>query len=225
MMARHELTWAEYIPSVLASGCPLPALAQGSNYPSDLMKMADDYPIGWLAPDDFDCYLGWLSKKTGHIYRLPTGAEWEFAARAGATTRFAWGHDPGFNNAAINTWFDPRAISKKATFAFDPREQTGKGRSYFPVESFPPNAWGLYDVIGNVSEYTAETKPGDAVCIHNAGAEKCTVRAVRGGSTSSIGLRLERDGSTHLVGEDINPFEDVAWYMGGFANLPGFRIV
>lgn len=224
MIARHELTWAEYLQSVREAQCLLPPLPEGSNYPADLSKMADDYPFSRLAVSDFSCYLNWISKKTGHRYRLPTGPEWEFAARAGSDARFPWGNEPGFNNTAIDTWFDPNGLKRQPRFAFDPRERTGKDSSYFPVESFAPNAWGLYDVVGNLNEVTSDTKPGLSICIRNVGAKKCTTYAVRGGSADSIMFRLESTGR-RIVGEDIEPFKDIKWYMGEFDQPLGFRIV
>ncbi|MBN1362208.1 MAG: SUMF1/EgtB/PvdO family nonheme iron enzyme [Sedimentisphaerales bacterium] len=79
-------------------------------------------------------YCAWLSQKTGKEYRLPTEAEWEHAARAGTTSVFGYGDDP--NKLDEYAWF-------VGNVDFGPRE----------VASKKPNAWGLYDMLGNVWEW------------------------------------------------------------------------
>ncbi len=90
--------------------------------------------IGW---DDAQAYLVWLGHKTGLAYRLPSEAEWEYAARAGVRTRFPWGD-----------------LEKHACrFAnINPCKAMGKQ----PVGRYPPNPFGLYDLIGNVAEWTQD---------------------------------------------------------------------
>ena len=89
--------------------------------------------------DDANQYARWLSRLTGKAYRLLTEAEWEYAARAGTTTHFYWGDDAGKNNANCggcgSNWDN---------------EQTA------PVGSFKPNAFGLYDMAGNVWEWVED---------------------------------------------------------------------
>jgi formylglycine-generating enzyme required for sulfatase activity len=58
--------------------------------------------VSW---DDAKAYISWLSKKAGQSYRLPTEAEWEYAARAGTTTKYSWGNDVGRNNANCEGWW------------------------------------------------------------------------------------------------------------------------
>ena len=101
-----------------------------------------NYPVSCIRWEDAVAYSHWLSEKTGIHYRLPTEAEWEFAARAGTESDYFWGDSPskdfanGGNNRSV--WPDDN---------FDARS---------PVASFKPNGWGLYDVSGNVWEWTAD---------------------------------------------------------------------
>ena len=83
--------------------------------------------VSW---DDAKAYVTWLSKKTGQPYRLPSEAEWEYAARAGTTTRYWWGDDITPANANYGG-------------------QVGKTTE---IGSYPANPWGLHDMNGNVWE-------------------------------------------------------------------------
>jgi formylglycine-generating enzyme required for sulfatase activity len=84
-------------------------------------------------------YCQWLSAKTGHFYRLPTEAEWEYAARAGTTTKYFWG------DAA-----DPKTVSEYCWW------QNNSDFKYQKVGKKKPNPWGLYDILGNVIEWTLD---------------------------------------------------------------------
>jgi formylglycine-generating enzyme required for sulfatase activity len=139
--------------------------------------------VSW---DDAQSYVAWLSRIVGKEYRLLSEAEYEYAARAGTQTVYPWGDDIGKNNAncgGCGSQWDG--------------EQTA------PVGSFAANGFGLYDMVGNVWEWTDD-------CHHNNyneapanGAawtgDDCDYRVVRGGSWYGPpdGLRsARRDGST-----------------------------
>ena len=104
--------------------------------------------------DDAEAYTDWLSKKTGKSYRLPSEAEWEYAARAGTTTEFYWGDSKAdfcrhanIADLSLKTAWD----DKIWTVACDDRYAFTA-----PVGSFPANRWGLYDMAGNAWQLTAD---------------------------------------------------------------------
>jgi formylglycine-generating enzyme required for sulfatase activity len=99
----------------------------------------DRHPVVGVSWNDAVAYVRWLAGKTRQPYRLPSEAEWEYAARAGSTTRYPWGDEPGSNRA---NFYDSGS--------------RWSGRQTAPVGSFEPNAFGLYDMIGNVWEWTQD---------------------------------------------------------------------
>ncbi|MGH6829608.1 MAG: formylglycine-generating enzyme family protein, partial [Methylocella sp.] len=148
---------------------------------------------------DATCYAKWLTKKRGlddkHQYRLPTEAEWEYAARAGTKTRYSWGDDPGKGNAnceGCGSQWDGKQTAR--------------------VGSFKPNAFGLYDMHGNVWEWVEDVwhdnykgAPADGSAWLQGG--DTSRRVVRGGSWVNDPLNLRtayRDrGSTGIRGYDL----------------------
>ncbi len=124
----YEITFDEWRACLEDGGCP---------------RMPDDHnwgmgrrPVINITWHDTLPYLDWLSRKTGHAYRLPSEAEWEYAARAGTTTEFWWGDEVGENRANCR---DCKS------------RWSGKGPA--PVGSFDANPFGLYDVHGNQWEW------------------------------------------------------------------------
>ncbi len=115
---------------------------------------------------DAMAYAEWLSQQTGKAYRLPTEGEWEYAAQAGTTTAYYWGSDIGWNHANCD----------QCGSVWD-HKQTA------PVGSFAPNPWGLYDMLGNVLQWTCSAWADP----RNESAQECqttgdTNRVYRGGS-------------------------------------------
>ncbi len=109
--------------------------------PGSSIRGLDDHPVVHIAYQDAEAYAAWAGKE------LPTEAEWEFAARGGLEgAEFAWGEEfmPG-GKALANTWHGPF-----------PHRRTGAFKRTSPVKSFPPNGYGLYDMIGNVWEWTSD---------------------------------------------------------------------
>lgn len=120
------------------------ARATGRRLPDDEGWGRGQRPVINVCVYDALNFSKWLSRKTGTYYRLPTEVEWEHAARAGRNTEYPWGNDLGRNQAncdGCGSQWD--------------NEQTA------PVGSFAPNEWGLYDVAGNVGEWTCSMRDPD----------------------------------------------------------------
>ena len=128
----------------------------------------DDQPVVQVNWHDATAYAAWLSQEKGEKYRLPTEAEWEYACRAGTTTRYFFGDEE--KRLGEFAWFDANS-----------------GDQTRPVGQKRPNPWGLCDMLGNVWEWTssgydpnyggAETRCADI------GDQK--LRVLRGGSWSN----------------------------------------
>jgi len=141
------------------------------------------FPVIKVSPAMAMQYAAWLSDITGHDYHLPSEAEWEYAARGGTTTRFWWGDDIGENRANCKA-------CKPLKDAGKPFFQVGY---VGPVGQYPPNPFGLYDVTGNVSEYTRDCWSKSLANVpENGGADQssdCSYRVTRGGNAWNKRLR------------------------------------
>jgi len=125
-------------------------------------------PVVCVSWNDANAYAAWLSARTGHVYRLPSEAEWEYAARAGAATARPWGD-------AINRDDANYGSDKCCGPAVGGRD---RWRFTSPVGSFAGNRFGLYDMLGNVWQWTQDC------AADYAAAEKpdCSRHMVRGGA-------------------------------------------
>lgn len=178
-MGKTEVTFDEWDACVADGGCPYT--------PQDKGWGRGNQPVINVSWNDTQTYLAWLNRKTGKSYRLPTEAEWEYAARAGTTTAYFWGNDLGGGNANCygcgSRWGD---------------KQTA------PVGSFRPNPFGLYDMHGNVEEWVQdcwhdyEDAPQDGSAVMRDGS---CFHVVRGGSWESNYLNVT---STSRDSTDIN---------------------
>ena len=122
-------------------------------------------PVIKVSWDDATAYAQWLSGETGRSYRLATEAEWEYAARAGSTTAYPWGDGIGRNRANCN------GCGSRWDY-----KQTA------PVGSFPANAWGLHDTVGNVGEWTCSSYDSSYGGAEKRCATEGKYRVLRGGS-------------------------------------------
>lgn len=135
-MGETEVTFAEWDACVAAGGC-------NGYRPPDLIAGAPGAgagrprgkrPVTHVSWDDAQAYVSWLSRHTGKRYRLPSEAEWEYAARAGTTTAYSFGNGVRIDQANCS------------------RDQVGPTE----VGSYRPNLWGLHDMHGNVSEWVED---------------------------------------------------------------------
>jgi formylglycine-generating enzyme required for sulfatase activity/chromosome segregation ATPase/CRP-like cAMP-binding protein len=162
-ISRHEVSFAEYDRFAEASGRALP---------EDMGWGQDAQPVINVSWDDARAYAEWLSGQTGQRYRLPTEAEWEYAARAGREERYWWGNEVGSGQANCHgcgsRWDSLRTA---------------------PVGSFAANPFGLHDMNGNVQEWVQDCyrdsyqgASGDGRAVEVTG---CARRVVRGGGYAS----------------------------------------
>jgi formylglycine-generating enzyme required for sulfatase activity len=121
------------------------------------------HPVGNVSWNDAVKFCEWLSKKTGKQVRLPTEAEWEYACRAGTTTRFFTGEAPASLKGYANV--PDEALRKKLGEPANPTVFFPFDDGYpftAPVAHFKPNPWGLHDMLGNVFQWCADEIPGDS---------------------------------------------------------------
>ncbi len=167
-MSTHEITYAEYERF---------ARATGRKRPKNPGYDKKTYPVTFVSWDDALAYTQWLSRETGKKYRLPTEAQWEYAALSNTTSNYWWGRPLGSGRAHC---FD-------CDSGLNPREPTRVGR-------FNPSPFGLYDTAGNVAEWVRDCWHAD---YNGAPADgsvweggDCSQRVVRGGSFLNTGKSI-----------------------------------
>lgn len=186
-IGRRDVTFAEWDRCVAQSGCKFNPPDQGWG--------RGNRPVTNVSWDDAKEFVAWLSKMTGRSYRLPTEAEWEYAARGGSTTPYWWGKDVGAGHAQC---------------AECGGSENGKT---VPSGSFRPNAFGLYDTAGNAAEWvedcwnpTYRGAPIDGSAWTNG---DCSLRVLRGGSFADKPLAVRSSARFRYD-------EDVRYYANGF---------
>ncbi len=162
-IGRYEVTFEEWDQCVEAGGC--------KHRPDDREWGRGNRPvinISWMDAKEF---VAWVSQKTGQTYRLPTEAEWEYAARGGVNTPYWWGREIGTKQANCRECKVENA------------QQT------LPVGSFKPNPFGLYDTAGNAAEWVEDCWNDNYRGAPNNGKAwetgQCRLRVLRGGAFDS----------------------------------------
>ena len=158
-------------------------------------EQTDLHPVVNVSWNDAVAFAEWLGKKEGKTYRLPTEAEWEYACRAGTTTRFFCGDDAE-GLAEVGNVADGTAKAKHPDWTWAIAAQDGFVYTS-PVGHYPPNAWGLHDMHGNVREWCWDWYGGDFYKSSRvddpAGPFQAAYRVIRGGnwlnSRASAGRR------------------------------------
>lgn len=155
-IAVTETTFTQYEACVQAGGC--------AGEKSDHGWGRDSQPVINVSWYDANDYAAWLSKITGHTYRLPKEWEWEYAARGGTVSRYPWGESVEVGNANC------RGCGT---------EWSGRGAA--PVAQFQINPYGLYDMHGNVSEWVADCWQDRLPTDVMPALDECEARVTRGG--------------------------------------------
>ncbi|MFC1757307.1 SUMF1/EgtB/PvdO family nonheme iron enzyme [Planctomycetota bacterium] len=232
-IGKYEVTWDEYEPFMItqvdrrkdgaredydpAKHSLVDAVSQPTGpYTEMSFGMGQKgYPAISMTQHAASKYCQWLSAQTGHYYRLPTEAEWEYACRAGTATAYSFGDSPA--KIGLYGWYYENANEK-----------------YQKVGKKKPNAWGIHDMHGNVSEWTLDQFAEDYFSrIANASnspfvrPETLYPRTVRGGNwdDDAENLRSARRLGSHKSWKQQDPqLPKSIWYHTN-AQWLGFRVV
>jgi formylglycine-generating enzyme required for sulfatase activity len=233
-LGKYEVTWDEYEPFMIT---PVDRFKNGTRKDFDPAAKYSDvdavtsptapyvemsfgmgqrgFPAISMTQHAANKYCEWLSAQTGHFYRLPTEAEWEYACRGGTTTAYSFGDDPA-------------KLSEYAWYSANSEEK------YQKVGTKKPNPWGLYDMYGNVMEWTADQFVADyfarlkSPCIEPfIRPQSLYPRSVRGGGWASDASQLR---SAYRIGSDPSwelqdpQLPKSIWYLTD-APWVGFRLL
>lgn len=169
LISDHEVTVAEYRKFIQATGHREPVCGGPSylkKYTNWGKSNRDNHPVNCITWKDTQAYIDWLNKKEkSHRYRLPTEAEWEYAARSGTKTEYYWGNDIArvcdYGNIADQSIRDKIYLDKSNQIQLFMENCDDGYVGTAPIKSFQPNSWGVYDMIGNVYEYVQDCFDGD----------------------------------------------------------------
>ena len=170
-------------------------------------EQTDEHPVVNVSWNDAVAFCKWLSKKEGKTYRLPTEAEWEYACRAGTTTRYYSGDDPE-TLAKVGNVADAALKAKFPDWKYTIKASDGYVFTA-PVGKFKPNAFGLYDMHGNAWQWCADWYGEEYYCASRpqttqpAQIPEITVSfvAVPGTAAPSIVVLPNASGSPRIPGQ------------------------
>jgi formylglycine-generating enzyme required for sulfatase activity len=186
-IGRREVTFDEFDLCVAAGAC--------RQRPDDHGWGRGSQPVIDVSWDDAKAYVAWLGKRTARKYRLPSEAEWEYAARGGTRTPFWWGREAGAGHANCEDCGDPAA------------------RRALPVGSFRPNGFGLFNTAGNAAEWVEDCWNENYRNAPSNGSAwltgQCRQRVLRGGSFASRSP-VVRSGARFRYDQDVR------YYANGF---------
>ena len=168
-LARFPVTLEQFRLFILLGGHDIGGCSGDRNWEHPGFDQGPDHPVVCVNHGDAEAFVRWLNAETGGGYRLPTEAEWEYAARAGTTTAYPWGDS-----------MQPRRANCRESDCQDGFANTS------PVGSFPANAFGLFDMHGNVWEWVQDCWNSNYQGAPNDGSAwltgDCSRRVLRGGS-------------------------------------------
>jgi formylglycine-generating enzyme required for sulfatase activity len=210
-VSRYEITRDQYEAFVRATGRPV-----GGNCLTDRVKRGDwqidanttfrdpgfaqagNHPVACVSWDEAQAYIAWLNTQTSGGYRLLTEVEWEYVARGGATENlvYPWGNDAAQGCPFANV-FDRSMMAKYSGIdtsghkVFDPMDCEDGRLNTSPVGSLQPNAFGVYDIIGNLAEWIEDCYSASREHLPESGAPSpsagaCARRLIKGGSWGSL---------------------------------------
>lgn len=205
-MGKYEVTVAEFARFAKATNYPLPTECRHEldgwfkpyskgNWENNALNTSEYQPVVCINWQAADAYTKWLAKETGKPYRLPTEAEWEYAARAGTTTDYFFGNDENRTQVCeyANTadLYGENILQRDANTSYE-NWSTGMANcvdhaAYASIVGmYKPNPFGLHDIVSNVLEFLAdcyvnnyENAPTDGSAVVT---EDCETRSTRGGS-------------------------------------------
>jgi len=207
-MGQYELTVGEFRRFVEATGYQTDAekgdgcyvnldndifweIVKEANWRNPYFSQTDNQPVTCISWNDATAYATWLSQQTGQQYRLPTEAQWEYAARAGTETKYWWGNEASHDYAN----YGAEDCCSGVAASQDQWIYTS------PIGSFAPNAFGLYDTSGNLWEWTCSEYDNyngkETQCLRQEDSSNNSLFVLRGGSWFDDAMWVR---STYRVG-------------------------
>jgi formylglycine-generating enzyme required for sulfatase activity len=174
-----------------------PGFDPAGSWTDPAFAQTDRHPVVCVHLEDAQAYAAWLSKKTGHVYRLPSDREWEYAAKGGATKRDYYKGDQDEDICKYANVADRNYVAAYPGNSFEPCDDGYLHTS--PVGSFPPNEFGLFDMIGNVYQWTSTPRNG--------------------------GVQLAGGGAWSSRGYNATASDHQAWQANWRTNWIGFRVL